>query len=217
MSVAQSFLQSLELAGVACEEFAQPLQEACVDASCTAVLKWLTSQVSHGLLSDNQAALLHSLASEHAPKDCIQAKPAGLDHLITAVQQEQASQTLLQASPSESRLQEISVEAVLLQMQEKLKSLQALTSLINKQTPAGGHALAARAHCKRQARSRLEINAKRLTGQQAAMNTLLAEISQTTAALTTKFDQHNMGWLLGLSDLQALHQQDAAFQLQLDK
>ena len=219
MAAAQKLTASLELAGISCKAFSQPLQQACADRNCAAVLNWLTAQISDGLLSDSQAALLQSSnAQQHQQTGANSARSAELDHLITATKQEQDSQSLLQPSASEQELDEAIAdqEASLLQFQAKIRSLRALDCKISSQTGAAGHLQSAATRHRTQD-SRLASNAQRLTSQQNALNTLLAEIQQTIASLQAKFAQQCTSWLLALSDLQALHQQDAAFQVGLDR
>ena len=220
MAAAKTLTASLELAGISCKEFSKPLQQACADSNCVAVLDWLTAQISDGVLSDNQVALLQrSNAEHHEQTGADSARAAELDRLITATEQEQHSQSLLQPSASEQQLNEIIAdqEASLLQFQAQIRSLQALSSKITRQTGAPTHLKSAATRPKTQTKSRLASNAHRLTSQQNALNTLLAEIQKTVASLQAKFAQQRTSWLLALSDLQALHQQDAAFQAELDR
>ena len=125
----------------------------------------------------------------------------------------------MQASLSEEQLQEVITEqeATLLQSQEKLRSLQALDSLITKQAPAAKPLQAAAAHHQAHAKTRHESAQKRLQVQQHALNTLLQDINQTVAGLQARFDPQHASWLLSLSNLQSLHQKDVAFQTEMDR
>ena len=217
MTAAQAFIDRLELAGIPCKEFEEPLQQACADGNCTAVLKWLTAQATDSLLSDCQVALLQrSDADRHQqPHSSL----TDLDQLITAVQREEDSKSLLQACLSEDQLQEAIVEqeANLLQFQAKLKSLQALDLLITKQASAAAPLQAAAVHHDLHAQKRNDSNQQRLQNQQVALNTLLQEVNQTVAGLQAKFGPQHSSWLLSLSKLQSLHQQDVALQLEMDR
>lgn len=216
MAAAQALIARLELAGISCKEFAEPLQQACAEDCCVAVLQSLTAQATTKLLSDSQAKLLHR--SDHQQPHA-QPSNADLHQLITDVQREEVAKSILQASLSEEQLQEAITEqeATLLQFQAKLKSLHALGSRITKQAPAAKPSQAAAAQHTAHAKARYESAQKRLQGQQVVLNTLLQEISQTIAGLQAKFDPQHASWLLSLSNLQSLHQTDVAFQMEMDR
>lgn len=218
MTAAQALINRLELAGIPCKEFEDSLEQACADDSCTAVLEWLTTQATDNLLSDRQLALLQRSDAD----DYQQARPPtspDLDPLIIAVQREEESRSILQPSLTDDQLQEaiIEQEAKLLQLQAKLKTLQALNSLITKQAPLAKPSQAAVAHQNVQATRRHDSNQHRLQSQQDALNTLLQDISQTIAGLQAKFSPQHTSWLLSLSNLQTLHHSDAAFQREMDR
>jgi len=195
------------------------LQKACQDSSSLAVLEWLGRQADEGLLSDNQALLLQQLNPEVTARPRDQASPVPIQKLITRVQQERESHSLLEVCPSEEELCRSIAhqEATLLQLQSQLRSLQALSSATNKQSPAAAQSQAVAKYHDKHTNSRLAINRKRLDDQQAACNTLLHETHQTASDLHTKFEQHSSSWLLSLSDLQSLHKQDAQFQADMDR
>ena len=218
MAAAQALINRLELAGIPCKEFEESLQQACTDDSCTAVLQWLTTQATENLLSDRQAAFLQHCDAEDQQRPQPAESP-DLDQLTFAVQREEQSKSILQACRSEQQLQEAIVEqeAKLLQLQAKLKSLQSLSTLITKQAPAAKPLQAAAAHHRVQANTRHDNNQHRLQNQQDALNKLLQDISQTVAGLQAKFAPEHSTWLLSLSNLHSLHQQDAAFQLEMDR
>lgn len=218
MAAAQALINKLELAGIPCKEFEECLQQACADDNCTAVLEWLTTQATENLLSDRQVALVQHCDA----KDYQQPQPAespDLDQLTLAVQREEQSKSILQACRSEQQLQEAIVEqeAKLLQLHAKLKSLQSLSTLITKQEPAAKPLQAAAAHHYVQANNRHDTNRRRLQSQQGALNKLLQDINQRVAGLQASFDPQHTSWLLSLSNLHNLHQQDAAFQLEMDR
>lgn len=218
MTAAQALIRRLELAGIPCKEFEDSLQQACADDSCTAVLEWLTAQATDNLLSDRQVALLQRSDAE----DHQRVQPPTLpdpDQLTIAVRKEEQSKSILQACLSEKQLQEaiIEQEAKLLQLQAKLKTLQALNSLITKQAPLAKPSQAAVAHQNVQATRRHDSNQHRLQSQQDALNTLLQELNHTVAGLQAKFSPQQMSWLLSLSNLHSLHQKDAAFQQEMDR
>lgn len=216
MAEAQALIARLELAGISCKEFIEPLQQACADDSCVAVLQWLTAQTTETLLHDSQATFLHR---SHSQQPSAQPETADLHQLIRTVQLEEGAESILQACLSEEQLQEAinEEEATLLQFQAKLRSLQALDSLITKQAPAAKPLQAAAAHHNAHAKIRHENAQKRLQGQQVALNALLQEINQTIAGLQAKFDPQHASWLLSLSNLQSLHQKDVAFQMAMDR
>ena len=216
MTAAQALIKRLELAGIPCKEFEDSLQQACANDSCTAVLEWLTTQATDNLLSDRQAALMQRSDTEDHQRP---PTSPDLDPLIIAVQKEEQSKSMLQACLSEDELQEaiIEQEAKLLKFKAKLKSLQALSLLISKQTPAAKPLQAAAAHQTVQAKCRHDTNQNRLQSQQDALNTLLQEINQTIAGLQANFSPQHMSWLLSLSNLHMLHQTDAAFQQEMDR
>ena len=166
MTAAQALINRLELAGIPCKEFEDSLEQACADDSCTAVLEWLTTQATDNLLSDRQLALLQRSDAD----DYQQARPPtspDLDPLIIAVQREEESRSILQPSLTDDQLQEaiIEQEAKLLQLQAKLKTLQALNSLITKQAPLAKPSQAAVAHQNVQATRRHDSNQHRLQSQ----------------------------------------------------
>lgn len=218
MAAAQALINRLELAGIPCKEFVESLQQACADDSCTAVLEWLTTQATENLLSDRQVALLQRCDAEDHQRPQPAASP-DLGQVTLAVQREEQSKSILQACRSEEQLQEAIVEqeAKLLQLQAKLKSLRSLSTLITKQAQAARPLQAAAAHHHVQANNRHDNIQRRLQSQQDALNKLLQDIGQTAAGLQAKFDPQYVSWLLSLSNLNSLHQQDAAFQLEMDR
>ena len=218
MAAAQVLLEHLELAGVCCKDFKAPLQKACQHSDAAAVLHWLGRLTGGNLLSDKQALLLQTLDTKAGKQGYDHTQHASTEALITAVQRELESQTLLDAYPSEEEVQQIIAnrEATLLQLQSKLKSLQALSSATKKQSIATAQSIAVSGHDQRIG-ARRDSNAKRLAGQQDACNTLLHNTEKTAALLQAKFEQHSSSWLLSLSDMQNVHQQDAEFRAEMDR
>ena len=219
MAVAQALLDRLELAGIDCKDFRQPLQQACQDSSSASILQWLARKLDGNLLSNNQALLLSALCAEAG--DCqnqVSTSEARVKQdLIAAVKQELDSQSLLDVCLSEEELQQsIAIqEATLLQLQAKLKSLQALGSAITKQSSE--HLQPVAEYHEKRTDARLSGTAKRLAGQQKACNTLLHDTQQTASDLRAIFTQHSSTWLLSLADLQNLHQQDTQHQIETDR
>ncbi|KAL0051380.1 hypothetical protein WJX82_006427 [Trebouxia sp. C0006] len=218
MAAAQVLLEHLELAGICCKDFKAPLQKACQHSDAAAVLDWLGRLTGGNLLSDKQALLLQNLDTKAGKQGYDHTQHASTEALITAVQRELESQKLLDAYPSEDEVQQIiaNQEATLLQLQSKLKSLQALSSATKKQSIATAQSIAVSGHDQRIS-SRRDSNAKRLAGQQDACNTLLRKTEKTAALLQAKFEQHSSSWLLSLSDMQIVHQQDAKFRTEMDR
>ena len=218
MAAAQVLLEHLELAGICCKDFKAPLQKACQHSDAAAVLDWLGRLTGGNLLSDKQALLLQNLDTKAGKQGYDHTQHASTEALITAVQRELESQKLLDAYPSEDEVQQIiaNQEATLLQLQSKLKSLQALSSATKKQSIATAQSIAVSGHDQRIG-ARRDSNAKRLAGQQDACNTLLHNTEKTAALLQAKFEQHSSSWLLSLSDMQNVHQQDAEFRAEMDR
>ncbi len=218
MAAAQVLLEHLELAGICCKDFRAPLQKACQHSDAVAVLDWLGRLTGGNLLSDKQALLLQTTHTKAGKEGYDHTEHASTQALITAVQHELESQKLLDACPSEDEVQQIiaNQEATLLQLQSKLKSLQALSSATKKQSIATAQSTAVSGHDQRIG-ARRDSNAKRLASQQDACNTLLRNTEKTAALLQAKYEQHSSSWLLSLSDMQNVHQQDAKFRTEMDR
>ena len=218
MAAAQVLLEHLDLAGICCKDFKAPLQKACQHSNAAAVIDWLGRLTGGNLLSDKQALLLQSLDTKAGKQGDDHTQHASTEALITAVQRELLSKKLLGAHPSEDEMQQIiaNQEATLLQLQSQLQSLQALSSATKKQSQATAHSIAVSGHDQRIG-ARRDSNAKRLAGQQDACNTLLRNTEKTAALLQAKFEQHSSSWLLSLSDMQNVHQQDAKFRTEMDR
>ena len=218
MAAAEVLLEHLELAGVCCKDFNAPLQKACQHSDAAAVLDWLGRLAGGNLLSDKQALLLQTLDTKAGIQGYDHTQHASTQALITAVQRELESQKLLDAYPSEDEVQQMiaNQEATLLQLQSKLKSLQALSSATKKQSMITAQSMAVSGHHERIC-ARRDSNANRLAGQQDACNTLLHDTGKTAALLQAKFEQHSSSWLLALSDMQNVHQQDAKFRTEMDR
>ena len=218
MAAAQVLLNHLELAGICCKDFKAPLHKACQQSDAAAVLDWLGRHTGGNLLSGKQALLIQTLDTGAGKQGYDHTQHASTQALITAVQSELESQKLLDACPSEDEVQQVisNQEATLLQLQSKLKSLQALSSATKEKSTATAQSIAVSRHHQRIG-ARRDSNAKRLAGQQDACNTLLLNTEKTAAVLQAKFEQHSSNWLLSLSDLQNVHQQDAKFRVEMDR
>lgn len=220
MAASVALLHDLELAGICCKDFKAPLEKACQDSSVAAVLDWLGRQASGNLLSSKQGVLLQHLGPDADTRgQAYKPSDASSQALITTVQRELESYSLLEACPSEEEIrQDIRhQEGTLLQLQSKLRSLQALSSAAVKHSDASAQPESATKHHQQRTLTRLADNAKRLDSQQAACNTLLHDTEQAVADLQANLGQQASGWLLSLSDLQNLHQQDVKFHAEMDR